>query len=88
MVESNYWKPFVVKDDENNVHILNFKENGKYHFKASLYDLLPVQIIESNKDKNESLVFGFIKQFEAIIEIMYFSDDLKRLIVKFLTVFI
>ena len=54
--------PFIVKDNEDNVHLLSFKKNGNAHYKASLLDLLPKEIRKVNEKRRTSLIDGYIRQ--------------------------
>ena len=80
--------PFGIKDDDNNVHFISFIKNNNHHFKASLFDLLPLQILTLNRDKYDPLIIGFIKKFEAKNKPIFIPLYLKKLIVQFYPIFI
>ena len=62
-------EPHAIKDDDDNIHLMSFrkyqKEEYNYHHRASLWDLLPMEVIQINRDKTKPLVHGFIKMFES-----------------------
>ena len=39
----------IIKDKDDNVHLISFDEGVSHHFRASFYDLLPLEIIKLNK---------------------------------------
>ena len=70
---------FVIKDDDNFVHMMKFGDEERlHHWKVSLFDLLPQSIIELNRQRYDVLICGFIKEFE----------QRKKIIVNFYPVFI
>ena len=81
-------KPHVIKDDDNNVHLMRFDGDNRYHLKASLGALIPTEIINLNKDKCESLCIGYIKDFERFNEMIFIPMYLKKIIVKFHPIFV
>ena len=79
----------VVKDNENNVHLLSFEEGNNVHFKASLFDLVPMEIVKMNRDKYNVLVFGYLKEYERKVnKIIFIPVYLKKLIGQFYPVFV
>ena len=82
---------FVIKDDDNNVHLMSFYYYGddeKYHYKAALVDLIPTSIIALNEEKHEVIVVGFVKEFERRNKPTFIPMYLKRLIVQFYPAFV
>ena len=82
--------PYSIKDDNNNVHLINFgaEKKNRYHFRASLVDLIPVEIIELNRKRTDPLVIGFVKKFEKRHKMIFLPMYLKKIIVKFCPVFV
>ena len=78
--------PCMMRDDENNVHIMAFREGNNFHYKTSLFEMLPNEIITMNRKECHPLVFGYIRNFEKKQE-MILPSDLKRLILEFYPIF-
>ena len=81
-------KPHVVKDDDNHIHLMRFDGDNRYHLKASLVDLVPMAIINLNKDKCDSLCIGYIRDFEKSNGVIFIPMYLKKIIVKFHPIFV
>ena len=58
------------------------------HWKASLFDLIPAEVIKLNRLKYDPLIIGFVKEFERKNEMTFIPMYLKKLIVKFYPLFI
>ena len=82
--------PYAIKDDDNNVHLINFGklEKNRYHFRASLSNLVPAEIIELNRPRTELLIIGFVKEFEKRHKTVLVPMYLKKIIVKFYPIFV
>ena len=78
----------VIADRNNNFHFSSFCKNDSIHFKASCFDLIPMEIIKMNITKYEPLITGFIKKFEKKHEMIFLPMYLKKLIVKFYPIFV
>ena len=76
-------KPHVIKDDDNNVHLIRFDQDNQYHLKASLAELMPLEIINLNQHKWDILGVGYIKRFEKKNKIIFIPMYLKKIIVKY-----
>ena len=85
-----YVTPYAIKDDNNYVHLINFgeTERNNYHFRASLFDLIPAEIIKLNRERYDPLIVGFVKDFEKKHKIIFLPMYLKKLIVKFYPIFL
>lgn len=87
-------EPHCIKDDNDMVHLMSFrkyqKEEYNYHHRASLWDLLPMECIQINRDKSKPLVHGFIKMFESKNENshLFLPLYLKDLVLLFYPVFV
>ena len=81
---------YAIKDDDNNLHLINFGANKKnrYHFKASLFDLIPTEIVKLNRKRCELLIIGFVKEFERKHKPIFVPMYLKKLIVKVYPIFL
>ena len=82
--------PYVIKDDYNNVHLINFgsQKRNRYHFRASLVDLISVEIAELNRKRSYLLIVGFVKEFEKRHKMTFLPMYLKKLIVQFYPIFV
>ena len=77
----------IFKDVDNYVHLMAFRSNN-YHWKASLFDLIPTEIVKLNGQKYDPLIVGFIKELERKKEMTFIPMYLKKLIVQFYPIFI
>ena len=80
--------PFAIKDDNNNLHLMTFEKDHNHHFKASLFDFVPPEIIRVNRNKFDPLIIGFVKEFERNNQMIFLPMYLKRLIVQFYPIFV
>ena len=78
----------IIQDKDNNVHLISFDKGSNHHFRASLFDILPLEIIKSNKEMQDLMVFGFIRRLETEYNLIYIPIYLKQLIVKFYSKFV
>ena len=90
-IVKKYVVPSVITDEDNNLHLIHFDEEKekRYHFRASLFHLIPREIKEMNRSRFDALIVGYIKEFETeenktVTIPMY----LRKLITKFYTHFI
>ena len=81
-------KPYVIKDDDNNVHLISFWYGDNQHSKASLFDLLPSEIVQLNRKMYDPLIVGFVKQYEKKHKSIFIPSYLKKLIVQFYPLFV
>eukprot|EP01084_Bolivina_argentea_P277891 474593_1 len=56
------WNIYVFKDSDNYGRIVNFKSGE--HYKISLFDLIPKEVIKSHRKHYEPLIIGYIKEQE------------------------
>ena len=85
------YAPHVIKDDDNNIHLISFWEDNNRHFKASLSDLVPMEIIRLNQDNKERfdpLIIGYVKEFEKRNKPMFIPLYLKKIILKYYPIFL
>eukprot|EP01083_Nonionella_stella_P058662 153632_1 len=82
--------PHVVKDCDNNVHFLDLLDINDHpsHFKASLHDFVPLELIKSHQKKIDILITGYIKEREKIDALISIPYSLNRLIFQFCTIFV
>lgn len=80
--------PDTFTDDDNSLHFMSLKEDNSYHYKMSLYSIIPKQIIDLNQNELKPLIRGFVKKFEKNNEMIFIPLYLQDLIVQFYPVFI
>ena len=81
--------PFVIHDSDDSIHFISFlKDNHNHHFRACLFDLIPMDIIQLNSKSFDPLIIGFIKQFERRNQMIFIPMYLKKLIVQFYPTFV
>ena len=82
------YQPCSVKDNDNNIHLITFQNKKNAHYKGSLFNILPPEILELNKIQYNPLIIGYIKQFEKTDRMTFIPIYLKQLIAKFYPIFI
>eukprot|EP01083_Nonionella_stella_P045615 122407_1 len=83
---SSQWNVFVFQSSKHNVHLLDLK--GELHFKTGLYELIPIELIDSRVKHYKPLIMGYIGQVEkgrSIVE--YIPSEIKQLILHFFMLF-
>ena len=80
--------PYVIKDDDNYAHLMSFWADDNRHFKVSLWDLLPTEIIKMNRERFDALIIGYIKEFEKRNTMIFIPMYLKKIIVQFYPLFV
>ena len=80
--------PQIIKDDENNIHIMQFLKEHNCHYKVSLFDLIPPEIVRLNRKRFDPLIIGFVKECEKRNKMIFIPMYLKRLIVQFYPIFV
>ena len=60
-------------DKEDNLHLIEVDYEEQYHFKISLYDILPYEILSMNRKEYKLLIYGYVKnhrkEYESLISI-------------------
>ena len=76
-------------DQEYNLHLIGLYPEEPYHFKVSLYDVLPDEIISINKQEYKLLIYGYVqnhqKEYKLSINIPWY---LKEIILKYYPIFV
>ena len=71
---------YVIKDGQNNAHILNYA--GK-HVKVDLYKLIPKELLKSHREYYQPLIIGYLREKENENDISCIPFVLKTIILKF-----
>lgn len=81
--------PFIVKDNEDMVHLLSFKEDRNSHMIASLINLLPQEIEQPYASRREYLIHGYIRKLrnKELQKVQYIPQVLQHLICKYYPLF-
>ena len=74
-------------DINNDVHLMRCRSRI-CHWKASLFDLIPVEIMQLNRQKYDLLIIGFVKEFERKNEMTFIPMYLQKLIIVFYLIFV
>eukprot|EP01084_Bolivina_argentea_P127304 225161_1 len=78
---------YVMKDSNNNGHIINFKSGEKYTF--NLHNLIPKEVIKLHREHYSPLIIGYIKQEETKNDFSgNIPNALKELILYYFPLFI
>ena len=77
----------VIRDKNNDIHFLTVYTNAR-HFKASLFDIVPKEIIKMNQKDLKPLIVGYCKECEKDDKVPFLPYYLKQLILNFYPVFI
>ena len=80
--------PHAIKGKDNNIHLISFVKDYNFHHKASLYDLVPNEIILLNTKRFHPLIIGYIKEFEQNGQLIFLPLYLKELVLQFYPVFL
>ena len=84
--------PYAIKDNDDNIHIMSFNKvkdkDYNYHHRASLYDIVPKEIVQLNRQRWNPLIHGFVKQFEKRNKMIFLPSYLKNLILHFYPIFL
>ena len=91
-INKNITFQYVIKDNNNDIHLLQLNsnehnDNPSYHYKISLFDLIPLEILKVNQRDFEPLVIGYCKECEKNDKVAFVPLYLKRLIVKLYPIF-
>ncbi len=68
-----------------NLHIINFY--NKIHFKVNIFDIMPREIIQSNRTFYKPLIIGYIKQKEKELLLQSIPFPLKMIILTYFQLF-
>ena len=84
---------WIVHDEKNNLHLLQLNapsdsEMESGHYKISLIDLLPLEILKINQPHHRPLIIGYCKNCEKENEIQSIPNYLKHLILKYYPIFL
>ncbi len=53
---------YAIKTSNNDIHCI--ERNEEFHFKFSLYDIIPIKMKEFYDLKYNALIFGYVKMIE------------------------
>lgn len=82
----------ILKDGDDNVHFISnpneqYRYEISYHFVASLYDLLPTEILDNNEERNSMIVIGFVRKCQIVYQCLSLPMEINHLIAQFYSIF-